>query len=148
MFILHRDRYSLTLSVILHQCCHDASDTSIIENNEVAPEWGFNPFWSNSIIFNERSVAGIIAAWWSIEANAQCKQALTLIPIIFWLIYRYLFLSWSLCLSRCRAVWTRYNKLDNYATACKAQLPSVITTELQHDSQYRNFRDKKSPNKK
>ena len=39
----------------------DASDTVLIENNGVAPEWGCNPFSSNSIVFNENSITSLIA---------------------------------------------------------------------------------------
>ena len=31
-----------------------------METNTVAPEWGCNPFWSNSIVFNEICIASII----------------------------------------------------------------------------------------
>ena len=37
------------------------SDTVLIENNGVAPDWGYNPFLSNSIVFNEDGIASIIA---------------------------------------------------------------------------------------
>ena len=42
------------------RCCDGAGDTSLIENNGVTPEWGYNTFWSDSIVFNERSLASII----------------------------------------------------------------------------------------
>ena len=32
------------------QCCNGASDTGLIEINEVAPEW-VTPFWSDSFCF-------------------------------------------------------------------------------------------------
>ena len=32
-----------------------------LENNGVTPEWGCNPFSSNSIVFNENSIASVIA---------------------------------------------------------------------------------------
>ena len=44
------------------QCCDDTSDTSLIEYNGVAPEWGCNPFWSDSTDFNENCVASVITA--------------------------------------------------------------------------------------
>ena len=34
-----------------------------METNRVAPEWGRNPFWSDSIDFNESYVASVIAAF-------------------------------------------------------------------------------------
>ena len=43
------------------QCCDDANDTVLIENNGVAPEWSCNPFSSDSITFNESSITSIIA---------------------------------------------------------------------------------------
>ena len=35
---------------------HYASDTVLIENNGVAPDWGCNPFSSNSMAFNKNSI--------------------------------------------------------------------------------------------
>ena len=40
-----------------YEHCDDASDTAVVENNGVTPEWGCNPFSSNSIIFNENSIS-------------------------------------------------------------------------------------------
>ena len=45
-----------------YQCCDDASDTSLIENIGVAPEWGCNQIWSNSIVINEISITIVITA--------------------------------------------------------------------------------------
>ena len=33
---------------------------SLIENSEVSPEWGGNPFSSDSIVFNENVIANVI----------------------------------------------------------------------------------------
>ena len=44
-----------------HQHCDDTNDIVLIENNGVAPEWGWDQFLSNSIDFNENSIASIIA---------------------------------------------------------------------------------------
>ena len=33
-----------------------------METNTVTPEWGCNPFWSDSILFNESYVASVMAA--------------------------------------------------------------------------------------
>ena len=43
-----------------YQRCNNASYTVLIENNRVAPEWGCNPFLSDSIVFNEDIVASVI----------------------------------------------------------------------------------------
>ena len=46
---------------MLRQLCDDARDTVLIENKEVAPDWGCNLFLSNSIIFNENNItSGIV----------------------------------------------------------------------------------------
>ena len=45
---------------MLQELCNDASDTVLIENNGVASEWVATPFWSDSIVFNENSVANTI----------------------------------------------------------------------------------------
>ena len=52
---LHRASASTLL-----QLCDDASNTVLIANNGVAAEWGCNPFSSNSIVFNENSIASVI----------------------------------------------------------------------------------------
>ena len=44
------------------QCCDDACDSNLIENNRVAPEWICNPFSSDSTDFNENKIASLIAA--------------------------------------------------------------------------------------
>ena len=48
-----------------------------METNGVAPEWGCNPFWSDSIHFNESCVASVMAAMTLLDADAWCKWALT-----------------------------------------------------------------------
>ena len=45
----------------LPQLCDDACYSVLIENNGVAPDLGCNPFSSDSIIFNENSIASVIA---------------------------------------------------------------------------------------
>ena len=45
----------------LRQLWDDASNSVLIENNGVAPEWGCNPFSSDSIVFNKNRIANIIA---------------------------------------------------------------------------------------
>ena len=44
----------------LRQLCDDGSDTDLIENNGVAPEWRCNLFSSDSIVFNENSITSVI----------------------------------------------------------------------------------------
>ena len=39
----------------------DASHSVLIENNGVAPDWACNLFSSDSIVFNENSIASVIA---------------------------------------------------------------------------------------
>ena len=39
----------------------DTYDSVLIENNGVAPEWGCNPFSSDSTVFNENRIASVIA---------------------------------------------------------------------------------------
>ena len=46
---------------MLRKLCDDTSDPVLIENNGVTPELGCNPFSSDSIVFNENSIASIIA---------------------------------------------------------------------------------------
>ena len=45
----------------LRQLCDGISDTVLIENNGVTPEWGCNPFWMDCIVFNQSSIASVIA---------------------------------------------------------------------------------------
>ena len=44
------------------QRCYDACDSVLIENNGVDREWVWNPFLSDSTVFNENRIASIIAA--------------------------------------------------------------------------------------
>ena len=44
----------------LRQLCNDASNTVLIENNAGAPDWGCNPFPSDSIVFNENKITSVI----------------------------------------------------------------------------------------
>ena len=46
---------------MLRQLCDDASNTVLIKNYGVTIDWGCNPFSSDSIVFNEKSVTSIIA---------------------------------------------------------------------------------------
>ena len=48
----------------------------IMETNTVVPEWDCNPFWSESIVFNESCIASIVAAY--VDADAWCKRNLNL----------------------------------------------------------------------
>ena len=55
-----RARLHLASESTLQQLCDDTSNTVLIENNGVTPEWGCNPFSSDSIVFNENSMASVI----------------------------------------------------------------------------------------
>ena len=56
-----RARLHQVSASMLPQLCDDTSDTVLIENSEVTPEGDCNPFLSDSIIFNENSIASVIA---------------------------------------------------------------------------------------
>ena len=43
-----------------HQCCDDACDSVLIENNGAAPEWGLQPFPRDSTAFSENRIASVI----------------------------------------------------------------------------------------
>ena len=45
---------------VLRQLCDDTSDSDLIENNGVAQKWVATPFWSDSFVFNDNSVASVI----------------------------------------------------------------------------------------
>ena len=66
----------------LWQLCDDASNTVLIETNGVTPEWGCNPFLSNSIVFNENSITSVIKELSQHWAD-RCKRALTVSKIRF-----------------------------------------------------------------
>ena len=59
----------MTVEVGLHQSSasmlwqvhDDASDSILIENNGVSPDWGCNPFSSDTIVFNEMKIAVVAA---------------------------------------------------------------------------------------
>ena len=67
---------------MLQQLWDDVSDSLLIENNGVASEWGCNPFWSNCIVFNQTSMASVIAALMLIlsleDPKCLCNQDYTL----------------------------------------------------------------------
>ena len=64
---------------IQRQRCNDASNTYLIENSG-APEWGCNPIWSESIVFNERNVDSILAALTlTLNVNGPLPGTLTLV---------------------------------------------------------------------
>ena len=59
-----RARLHQAAALTQSQPCHDASDTAIIENNRVTPEWVAIQFWGNSTclnFFNETNIASVIA---------------------------------------------------------------------------------------
>ena len=53
-------RLHQTSQSTLRQLCDDASDTVLVEHNGVTLEWGCNPFLSDSIVFNDNSIASVI----------------------------------------------------------------------------------------
>ena len=57
----HCGQTDATVNIPQRQHCDNASDTSLIENNRVAPEWGCNPFLSDSTVFLKKCVTSIIA---------------------------------------------------------------------------------------
>ena len=56
----------------LRQCCDYARDIALIENNGVDPNC--NPFWGESIVFNQNSIAGD-------DADAQCRRTLNAVKV-------------------------------------------------------------------
>ena len=63
---------------MLWQLCDGACDAVLIENIGVAPEWGCNPFSSDSIVFNENSIASVIPELLQRWADAWCKGSFIL----------------------------------------------------------------------
>ena len=59
---MHQYNQDLHLGSVYNkrQCCDNASNTVLIENNRVALDWGCNPFLSASIVFNENSNCSVI----------------------------------------------------------------------------------------
>ena len=49
-------RLHQALASTLRQLCDDASDTVFIENNGITRKGVANPFWSDSIAFNDSSI--------------------------------------------------------------------------------------------
>ena len=60
---------------MLRQLCDDASNSVLIENNGVTPEWGCNPFLSDSQLFSMRKVS-LASLQNCRSANAWCKRVL------------------------------------------------------------------------
>ena len=48
---------------MLSQRCDNTSDIGLIENKGVAPKWVATLFWSDSIVFNESSIASVITVF-------------------------------------------------------------------------------------
>ena len=44
----------------LRQLCDYTSDIAVVENNGVTPEWDYNPFLNDSIVFIDSSITSII----------------------------------------------------------------------------------------
>ena len=49
-----------TAELTLRQLCDDTSDIAVVENNGVTPEWDYNPFLNDSIVFIDSSITSII----------------------------------------------------------------------------------------
>ena len=47
---------------MLRDHCDDACNSVLIENNIVTPDWVYNPFSSDSTVFNENRIASVITA--------------------------------------------------------------------------------------
>ena len=56
----------------LRQLSDDASDSVLIESNGVAPEWGCNPFSSNSIVTVRNSSGGKVMFSQRMSAPGSC----------------------------------------------------------------------------
>ena len=50
-----RARLHRASELTLQQLCYSTSDAAVIENNGVVPVWDWNPYLSDSIVFNENS---------------------------------------------------------------------------------------------
>ena len=61
MWLVFRACLHKTSASILWQLCDDPSNSVLIENDRIAPEWGCNPFSSDSIVFNENRITSAIA---------------------------------------------------------------------------------------
>ena len=57
-----RARFHPAAASMLRQRCDDASSTVLIENSQITWKWVAAPIWRYSIVFNENSIASIIAA--------------------------------------------------------------------------------------
>ena len=55
-----RARLHLASESKLQQLCDNTSNIALIENNRVVSDWVCNPFSSDSIVFNENSIASVI----------------------------------------------------------------------------------------
>ena len=43
------------------KCCNNTSNSALIENNAITPKWVATQFLSDSIVFNQNSIASVIA---------------------------------------------------------------------------------------
>ena len=57
-----RTVYTEASASTLQQCCGDASDNVLIENNGITVKWVATLFLSDFTVFNENSIASITAA--------------------------------------------------------------------------------------
>ena len=63
---------------MMWQLRNDASSTILMENNGVAQTWVAIPFWSDSIVFNDKESLASSQSCCSIDADAWYKRTLTL----------------------------------------------------------------------
>ena len=109
----HHNKGPFTSELTLRQLCDDASDTILIENIGGAPEWSCNPFSSDSIVFNENSIASVIAELLQRWADAWCKGSFILEQKrrqIFLLIFKGCFLSLLYVNSKLHYLWTHQKR--------------------------------------
>ena len=59
--------FTPSVSVTLRQLCDDNNNAILIENSGVTPEWYCDIFSTDSFVFNENSIASVIA---------ECKRTL------------------------------------------------------------------------
>ena len=61
---------------MLRPLCDDASNSVLIENNEVTQKWVATPFWSDFIVFNENNILSIITNCRSVDAGLKFEYLL------------------------------------------------------------------------
>ena len=64
-----------------HQCCDDASDTTVIESHGVTPDWGCNPFRATPLFLMRTVSLASLKSCCIVDADTWCKQALIPVPV-------------------------------------------------------------------